>query len=489
MPVRTDDGWEILTNNNARNLYEKHFDHNNTNVYVVTPDKTPGDTDIRNKKYYFVAKLQLTPTTNFKIIIHNEYIDSHLPNNTQLTKLRKILDSTTSENWKEYPYGTLHKRPDITFGLHNAYANGEARPPIQSLPWETIDQNNVSQKYLPILTDENALFYVYDNDQNQKHNLYILATCSEPYALLISGELTETTNIKSQYQGPEPTFYSYGPLTEAYAQRVRAAYNTTTETPNTNQSSSSSNSKEPTKSLTLSDKLEQIEANKTDKEDTKSNTKENQTDGRATKYAKAMKDVAGEIQKITDTINKKITAPKKDQHEITENIPVQINVETVEQIYDTLANQLNQEGFHIKGFNTKNNSVDPIFQKSKLKTNPNKLNIVAFKAKNLEFSDTNRYTQEFIGILAKYINTIVGIIRRSQEYTEKPTKTYGQPKKFKDDLKDADAYALKFVNSIKKIKNRKGHRAAITFPCAFNAIKDVLTNISTLCETLISHAN
>ena len=112
--------------------------------------------------------------------------------------------------------------------------------------------------------------------------------------------------------------------------------------------------------------------------------------------------------------------------------------------------------------------------------NPSKLNIAAFKAKHPELSDTKRYTQELIGIIAKYTN-LIEHINSNKENLDKA--------KFKRKLKDADDYALKFVSSIVKIKNRKGHRAAITFPCALDKIKKVLEELSDLGDASLSYAS
>lgn len=52
-----------------------------------------------------------------------------------------------------------------------------------------------------------------------------------------------------------------------------------------------------------------------------------------------------------------------------------------------------------------------------------------------------------------------------------------------------DYDASKFVSSILKIKNRKGHRAAITFDCALTGIKSVLIALSELANKKLSSIN
>lgn len=52
-----------------------------------------------------------------------------------------------------------------------------------------------------------------------------------------------------------------------------------------------------------------------------------------------------------------------------------------------------------------------------------------------------------------------------------------------------DYDASKFVSSILKIKNRKGHRAAITFPTALYEVKDVLIELSELANKKLSSIN
>lgn len=49
-----------------------------------------------------------------------------------------------------------------------------------------------------------------------------------------------------------------------------------------------------------------------------------------------------------------------------------------------------------------------------------------------------------------------------------------------------DYDASKFVSSILKIKNRKGHRAAITFPTALYEVKDILIKLSELANEKLS---
>lgn len=52
-----------------------------------------------------------------------------------------------------------------------------------------------------------------------------------------------------------------------------------------------------------------------------------------------------------------------------------------------------------------------------------------------------------------------------------------------------DYDASKFVSSILKIKNRKGHRAAITFGCALTGIKSILIALSELVNKKLSSIN
>lgn len=161
----------------------------------------------------------------------------------------------------------------------------------------------------------------------------------------------------------------------------------------------------------------------------------------------------------------------------------EINLNTkeniAETIYGCLAQYLDESEWNIKGFNPMSALIDNKFMDCSMRNNPSKLNIAAFKAKHLELSDTKRYTQELLAIIAKYTNLIERINSGNGEEELDTTK-------FKRDLKAADDYASKFVSSIVKIKNRKGHRAAITFPTALKAVKTVLINLNKKCSELIS---
>lgn len=176
-------------------------------------------------------------------------------------------------------------------------------------------------------------------------------------------------------------------------------------------------------------------------------------DGSATKYSKAMSSLVEYIKKINNFEN------------LTNNV------------HAFLAGKLKSAGFIIKGFHTPTGGLDPKFNNCSMILNPSKLNIAAFKAKHPELSDTKRYTQELIGIITKYTN----LIEQMNSDQEKLDKA-----KFKRKLKDADDYALKFAKSILKIKNRKGHRAAITFPTALYEVKDVLIKLSELANEKLS---
>lgn len=203
--------------------------------------------------------------------------------------------------------------------------------------------------------------------------------------------------------------------------------------------------------------MDKIQAKKIDANDSKSNQK-TKDEGSASKYCYAMDRLAKNINEIDLTTNENIA----------------------ETIYGCLAQYLDESEWNIKGFNPISADIDSSkFMDCSMRKNPSKLTIAAFKAKHLELSDTKRYTQELLGIIAKYTNLIERINSGNGEEELDTTK-------FKRNLKAADDYASKFVSSIVKIKNRKGHRAAITFPTALKAVKTVLIKLNEKCSELIS---
>lgn len=479
-------------------------------------------TKISDEKLYFIGEWYDCLSTD-----GNHCCDVALLSNAPEIKFNK----RTDEPLIYLCSGTLH--PNSQKCIKNAYPelfSNDKRKKIslKSLPnWNPIEIKD-APKYLKNLDDKRTVLYVYELN-NRHGNLYILAECSNSRTLLISDAIVEKQRIASTFnREPDQLIVRTNPLRKEFVKRVHASYDDlSSSNPIDKKAGDNSNAKKggcikapgPSSSRkfiilgdkeTLAAKLEDIGAQDIDKNDEKSNKKikiagqENKVadantnlsgeiqkdDGDAVKYAKAMKVVAAKINEITTTITKKFTDANTAPNGGNDPGTVNICVDYVESIYCILAKQLQIAGYIINGFNVSSGLLDGKFLNSNMKKNPSKLNIIGFKTKYFELSDTKRYTQDFIGVIAKYINAIDGIIQCLLKINEKDALECAKKlKKFEDDLNDADAYALKFVSSIVKIKNRKGHRAAITFPCALNEIKNVLRKLSDLGDASLSYAS
>lgn len=416
MPVKTDDGWEILTRENAKNIYDNYFNEKNNNSYVVIETNS---NNADRKKYYFVAK-HANEHHGFVVIISDTFIDRKLP---------------------------------------------------------TEDQKSLFLQKYHLKENANDLGHKF-NKVNDKYKTGLRLTYASPKIFHTSNPLDSETQVSSPPPPPKKKRFT----TTGGVQ-------------------------------TFDDNLQKIDANSIDCNDHKSNNKNQLNDekssdtdkstttatsvkigitktGSAIKYACAMTAVTNYIgNTITDNINPALingTIPQLPNVFLVTNTPSYY----VETIYDILAKNLANYGFIIKGFNTKNKQLDPTFHNSTMKKRPSKLTIAAFKAKHPELSDTNRYTQELIGILAMYINQIKRLSDKLTTHLQSHTEIKSAYiNKEIQTLKDIQTYALKFVNSITNINNRYGHKATITFPQAFNRVKLVLKTIDILCETLLSATN
>lgn len=120
MSVTTNDGWEILTFENAQGLYTKYFNEQSRNLYYIINcnGKSKGE-------YYFLAKFKdkKNKTDGFDIIICNECIDQQLPTDKQIQKLNDITNSCTDYRENKYTYSQLEKEKDIITGLKSVYDN------------------------------------------------------------------------------------------------------------------------------------------------------------------------------------------------------------------------------------------------------------------------------------------------------------------------------------------------------------------------------
>lgn len=126
MPVTTDDKWEILTFENAEDLYTKYFNERNGNRYYII------NCDGKSKgKYYFLAKFKdkKNKTDGFDIIICNDCIDPKLPTDKQIQKLDEITGLSTDHRSRsklanKHTYSQLQeKEKGIIEGLKSVYNN------------------------------------------------------------------------------------------------------------------------------------------------------------------------------------------------------------------------------------------------------------------------------------------------------------------------------------------------------------------------------